>query len=284
MLFLGLKMVHGVLPRTLKRLERVLPSECVHRKIMVDDDSSDETRNVGKDFNWEVYMNPHSGISSGANFALSKVDCPYFMSFEQDLLLSDNWWNNISSKFSDSKVVVASGVRFADAPQHLRKLQEYPLLGYINKNSDHWCEANFRVGKTLDNTMYRTKVLLELGGFPSLRHNTGVDTVLSYIIFSKGLKWYVDFSVRSLHLRSGVKQELNHQRWYGFGFNEINGKIKEETGLQLPVNSVGLFARLFSSPIRGLQVALKMKDARITYLYPMMRFSCCQGFLNGRKY
>lgn len=271
-----------VLPRTLKRLEKVLPSECVHRKIMIDDNSNDDTRKIGKEFNWDVFSNPNSGISAAANFALSKVDCPHFMSLEQDLFLSENWWDKISAKFDDSKVVVASGVRFADSPQHLRKLQLYPILRYSNTNSEGTKVDAFRTGKTLDNTLYHTKTMNELGGFPYLSSSTGVDTVLSYKILSAGLKWKVDYSVRSIHLRSGIKRELNHQRWYGYGFNEIKSRIKTETGLQLNETSTGFFSKLVTSPIRGLQVALKMREPRITYLYPMMRFSCCLGFLNGR--
>ena len=62
------------LPKTLKRLDDVLPTEFVHRKIMVDDGSVDNTVEIGKDFGWEVYSNSGSGISAGANYALSKVD------------------------------------------------------------------------------------------------------------------------------------------------------------------------------------------------------------------
>lgn len=58
-----------VLPTTLKRLENVLPNEKIHRKMMIEDDSKDETRAIGKEFNWEVYSNPGSGISSAANYA-----------------------------------------------------------------------------------------------------------------------------------------------------------------------------------------------------------------------
>jgi len=96
------------LPRTLKRLESVLPSECVHRKIMVDDHSQDETVSIGKDFNWEVYDNPKTGIFSGANYALSKVDCPFFMSFEQDLFLAKDWWAKISPLLTQDKVSAES--------------------------------------------------------------------------------------------------------------------------------------------------------------------------------
>ena len=68
----------GVLPTTLKRLEKVLPNEKVHHKIMIDDHSKDETKAIGKEFNREVYSNPSSGISSAANYALNKVDCLLF--------------------------------------------------------------------------------------------------------------------------------------------------------------------------------------------------------------
>ena len=113
-----------VLPTTLKRLEDVLPTELVHRKIMVDDGSKDETRNIGKDFNWEVYSNPGSGISSGANYALSKVDCPFFMSFEQDLFLSRDWCAKIFRLMENDKVAVASGIRFSNCPKAVHDLEK----------------------------------------------------------------------------------------------------------------------------------------------------------------
>jgi len=45
---------------------------------MIDDHSKDETKAIGKEFNWEVYSNPSSGISSEANYVLNKVDCLLF--------------------------------------------------------------------------------------------------------------------------------------------------------------------------------------------------------------
>ena len=49
----------------------------------------------------------------------------FFISFEQDLLLARDWWDKIPSLLDNSKVAAASGMRFADKPEGVRKLQQY---------------------------------------------------------------------------------------------------------------------------------------------------------------
>lgn len=63
------------LPSVLRRVEEAIPKKIVHKKIMVDDHSTDNTVKIAKDFNWEVYSNPSTGISSGANEALRHTEC-----------------------------------------------------------------------------------------------------------------------------------------------------------------------------------------------------------------
>ncbi len=40
----------------------------------------------------------------------------------------------------------------------------------------------FTLGKTLDNTMYRTQIIRKIGGFPKTQLNAGMDTLLAYAI------------------------------------------------------------------------------------------------------
>lgn len=269
------------LPTTMKRLDDVLPNEMVHRKIMVDDRSTDESRDIAKDFNWEVYSNPSSGISSGANYALSKVDCPFFMSVEQDLFLAKNWWEKISPLFVHDKVSAASGVRLVNQPAHVRKLEEYILQNEID--NPRWDQPSFRCGKFLDNTLWNTRIVKQVGGFPHINRGTGVDTVLSYVLYSQGYEWVVNRSVVSVHMRKGnIKQELAHQYWYASDFKEIKQKIAEKTNLILPESYLSLLLRFGFSPFRAFQIALQKRDARICYLYPLMRLCYCVGYFGGK--
>lgn len=72
----------------------------------------------------------------------------------------------------------------------------------------------FTLGKALDNTIYKTEIIKRLGGFPKMRVNAGVETILAYMVTEAGYYWVVDYNTQSTHLRSGLRQELNHQEWY----------------------------------------------------------------------
>jgi hypothetical protein len=63
------------LPIVLKPIDEIIPHENVCHKILVDDNSSDNTAKIAKDFNWTVYQNPYGGIPIGADEALRHVDC-----------------------------------------------------------------------------------------------------------------------------------------------------------------------------------------------------------------
>jgi len=76
----------NTLPSVLKRINEVIPGEFVGQKIIVDDKSTDNTREIAKTFGWTVVFNEGTGISDGVNTALKHVSSEYFISFEQDLL------------------------------------------------------------------------------------------------------------------------------------------------------------------------------------------------------
>lgn len=260
------------LPITLKRLEDVLPSEFVHRKIAVDDHSTDDTVEILKEFGWEVYDNLKTGISSGANYALSKVDCPLFMSFEQDLYLAREWWDKVSPLLDQVDVAVASGVRLASQPSYLTAFERYVL--------DR--DSGFSCGKTLDQTLYKTRIIRSLGGFPYSRSNTGVDTVLRYVLFVNGFEWSVDKSAVSVHLRkSGVSDAIRHQFWYATGIKEKKVRIKGRASLVPPETFLKLMLRFLYSPFRGLEISFKVREPRICVLYPLLRLASCLGYLRG---
>jgi len=278
----------ATLPSVLKRIEEVIPEEFVNSRVIVDDHSSDNTRESGLSSGWEVIFNEGTGISDGANTALKKVSSNYFISFEQDLLLAKDWWLKIPPLLENPHVGAASGMRFADKPRGVRQLQQYVAKKYRGEAFlSSWLRprqmAAFTLGKTLDNTIYSTKLLRSIGGFPKIRVNAGVDTTLAYRIQQAGYYWIVDYNVQSIHMRKGLHQELEHQYWYATQLPEIWGRIEKETNKPPPITRFSIMSRFFTSPFTGVFVAYKMREATIAYVHPLIRFYYLKGYLESGK-
>jgi glycosyltransferase involved in cell wall biosynthesis len=181
--------------RVLERIDRVIPREVVHRKIMIDDESTDKTREIGVSFGWEVYHNQNGGVASAANQALSLVDCEYFISFEQDLLLSHDWWDVISDHVKNPDVIVACWIRYP-TESTLTVLEKFSVLDY---------------SFTLNNTIFKTEVIRNVGGFPS-NCDVCVDSNLCRKLRALGYKFLIDTSIVSQHIRTTVKDHCQHLR------------------------------------------------------------------------
>src|SRR3990170_6701025 len=276
------------LSSVLKRISEVIPETLINKRIIVDDDSSDNTRQIAAAFGWTVVPNKGHGISDGANTALANVTSEFFISFEQDLLLARDWWNKIPPLPKNPEVAAASGMRFADKPRGIRKLQQYVAKKYRGEpNLAPWLRsrqtAAFTLGKTLDNTIYKTSIIKSIGGFPWTGVNAGVDTMLAYKIDQAGYQWVVDYSVQSLHLRKGLKQKLDHQYWYGTLLYAIWQRIETGTNMLPPVTRFGVFSRFVMSPFTGLLIAFKTKEPTITYIQPLVRLYYLKGLLHASK-
>ncbi len=278
----------STLSAVLKRINEVIPGEFVGQKIIVDDKSTDNTREIAKTFGWTVVFNEGTGISDGASTALKRVEAEYFISFEQDLLLSRDWWSKISCYLENPKVAAASGMRFADRPIGVMKLQRYVAKKYRGEfHLASWLRtrqmAAFTLGKTLDNTIYKTEIIRSIGGFPKMRVDAGVDAVLAYNVEQSGHKWVVDYNVQSVHLRQGLRQELKHQYWYATQLNEIWKKIQTETNRPPPITKSGILFRFAVSPFTGLFMAVKTREPSIVYIHPLIRLYYTKGLLEAAK-
>ncbi len=229
----------STLPFVLKQISEVIPRQFVNKKIISDDRSTDDTRKIAESFGWTVVLNEGTGISYGANTALKNVECDYFVSFEQDLLLAADWWQKIPQILEDPQVGAASGMRFASQPRGVMKLQQYVARKYRGETQlSSWLRgrqnAAFTLGSTLDNTIYKTAVIRSVGGFPMVKVNAGVDTTLAYRLKLAGYAWAVDYNVQSIHLRGGLRHELSHQYWYGTQSREIWQKVENESRQRAP--------------------------------------------------
>ncbi len=143
--------------------------------------------------------------------------------------------------------------------------------------------AAFILGKTLDNTIYRTAAVRAIGGFPKLHSSAGVDTTLAYLLEQHGYRWLVDYDVQSVHLRKNLRQELSHQYWYAKQLNEMWQQIESRTGaLRPPVTKFDVVYRFVLSPFTGVFMAYKTREASIAYIHPLIRLYYLRGFLSSR--
>ncbi len=277
------------LPVVLKRINEVIPSRYVNSRIIADDHSTDNTREIAESLGWTVVFNKGTGISDGANTTLSHVTSEYFISFEQDLLLSPDWWSKVPPLLEKNRVAAASGMRFANTPRGVKKLQQYVAKKYRGEAFlSSWLRprqmAAFTLGKTLDNTIYQTEAIKSIGGFPKIKVNAGVDTTLAYRLQQAGYYWIVDYNIQSIHIRQGLKQELSHQYWYATQLHEIWGRIEKETNKPPPITKSSIVSRFITSPFTGLFVAVKTKEPTIAYVHPLIRFYYLKGFLETGKF
>ena len=263
------------LPLVLARIAQVVPETIVNKRIMVDDRSSDNTCDIARSFGWAVIFNEGQGISDGANTALRQVETEYFISFEQDLLLAPDWWQKVPAHLSDARAAVASGVRFSYYPPALKKLQEFTAKNYKVEDQEG---KFFPYVKTLDNTIYKTSIIRQIGGFPKLSISAGVDHVLAQRVYTAGYGWKVDYAVHSVHLRSGLKDELDHTYWYGGCADALEASLFKK-----PAQTRALMLRFLFSPVRGLLIALKTLAPEAIYIYPLLRLAFLRGVLDTRK-
>ncbi|MCW4024611.1 MAG: glycosyltransferase family 2 protein [Candidatus Bathyarchaeota archaeon] len=256
------------LPTVLAQIDRVIPRERICHKIMVDDHSTDGTPEIAKRFGWTVYPNPKSGISSGANEALSHVDQEFFVSVEQDVVLTREWWTKISKHLDDPNVACAQGIRIPTNPV-LRLLDQW----------QYGDPAKRSLLVSMDNNLFRTKVVRSVGGFPDIC-KLCTDTVLMKFIQTKTpYRWVIDTEVVSDHIRSNFRGAVEHE----YKLNELCSRTPYCPTRKPDNNLLKLFRILITSPIRALQIAIKKNCPKVIYAYPLIRYYHISSEINWRK-
>jgi len=255
------------LPLCLEGVEKALGNK-IHRRIAVDGHSKDRTVQILKEYKWEVYQNPDplGGIPTGANEALRRVDCKYFVSVEQDVILCPNFWQEVFPLLEDEKTVVASGIRIPDKPKALRKIYEYTFERYMS-DPQKWVRSAL-LGFSLDNTIYKTEAIRMLGGFPDPGVSGGVPGLLAKKVFSSGYLWRVNPSAVSIHVRENAKDEIKHWYFYGRCFKALGGSITK----------ILIIAIL--SPLRASIIAWKKRTLGALWVYPAIRWAMVLGALS----
>jgi glycosyltransferase involved in cell wall biosynthesis len=259
-----------MLTKVLERIDEVIPREVIGKKVFVDDSSVDNSSSIAKNFGWLVFTNEKGGIGAGANLALRQVTNEHFISLEQDVVLAGDWWEKIPKYLMEKDVAVAQGWRISD----------HSVIGKI----DEYSMERFRGSLcSIDNTIYKTKIIKALGGFPEHLRYTGVDAHIHQSVLNAGFKWVTDCTILSVHLRKGGLRE-QIKRYYLYGI-DMPILAKEElfigagatSGLRRSA-SIALF-----SPFRGLEIAIKKRCPQAVYYYPFIRFSHLKGALKKAK-
>lgn len=162
------------------------------------------------------------------------------------LSLQENDGKKIPKYIKDENVAVAQGVRVATHPV-LRKLDEY-IVERKDISGDDLI--------SIDNNIYRTSII------HALRINLLDHIKVKKEIENNGMRWVVDRTVISDHIRYDIAVSINHA--YKMGLL-TEGKL----------NRLKMFKLFLLSPLRAMHITFKKKSPEIVAVYPLFvwRFS-----------
>jgi glycosyltransferase involved in cell wall biosynthesis len=252
----------------LRTINNVIPKDVVGQRIIIDDESTDHTKSIATFLGWKVIRNEGKGIADAANTALKNVTAETFCSFEQDVILSQDWWNKVSPMLNRD-VMVASGVRVPYPSKTLHDITMYEIARQQTDQLDLFHPTGWQFGMSLDNTIYNTEYIRSIGGFQT-QQGIAVDRLLANRVFFFGKTWAVNYDVQSKHIRKSVWNDLQHYYWYGKNEHHVTGYF---------ATLLGLSGRALFSPIRGAEIAFFQNNPRCFFVYPAIRFASLAGAL-----
>ncbi len=230
-----------LLPTVLARINEVIPTEYVNKKIISDDHSADQTAKIARELGWEVHLNRGKGLQANKQNALSLVSTSLFACFEHDVLLSRSWWRRASAAMMDPHVGVVQGIRLSTEPR-LRKLDAYEYGRQPDKRS-------------VDNNLCRTAVVRKFG-FD--------ETHSPARMMVDGYHWSVLGDVVSNHItRGNLPETVQHDmRIHMLSLPSYTRSEK-----------VGCFKIFLHSPLRALDIARKTGVPSMLLFYPLDRLA-----------
>jgi len=247
------------LEESLSSIEKSVPEDQICHRFIIDGGSIDATTLVARQHGWSVLPGPR-GIARQGNLALSLVDTAVYASFEQDIIISANWFQKVSRLISEPGVAVAQGIRVAKGSATLAAMDRENLLRTMR-----WGPS-----VSIDNTMYKTNVVRDVGGYRAFKERKGTDALLHEKIHAAGYKWAIDTTCISGHLRPSLAYHLRHcLRSYQLVLWQ-----HESTGDHLRLCATSL--------VRGGMMASKYHDPQVFLGYPLFRWVALLGGLSGR--
>jgi hypothetical protein len=237
------------------RIDEVIPKDYICHKVIIDDSSTDDTKKIAQSLGWTVYHNEKGGIANGANQALTHVHTEVFMSVEQDVVLAKDWWTKVAPIMINPNVACVQGIR-------ITANKAYQIL-------EDW-ENKTKTLMSIDNNLFRTKVIRDIGGFPTDCPQC-VDTVLRNIIVEETCyKWEIVKDAVSDHLRSGTVNTLKHNNKSALRCVRTKYCRPPKTAIE-DASMIKMLRLLATSPIRAIQIATRKNCPTMVWLYPIIR-------------
>jgi hypothetical protein len=247
----------NILPRVFEAIDKELDSRA-GKKIFVIGDMKDEGIPVARDYNWEVYCTNRWSIPTQANEALSHVETEFFVSVENDVILTSGWYDRIIDHMKDPKVAVAQGIRYYTNP-HLRNWLRY-AWGDIRSP----LYRPIPLGISIDNNMYRTSAIREVGGF-SYGCEYCSDSFLKAELDNAGYTWLVDRSIKSEHVWDGVMSLTDHRSQAGLKCHHRDDSYVENFWKRYG-------SKVLELPVISIDMAIRTRDPFLVFIYPYTRF------------
>lgn len=248
--------------RCLHSIKREIP---LCHFIVVDRFSEDGTQEVIKDiFPGAIVMESNLNLGKARAEAIKYVDTEWFAFIDDDIELFNGWYKEITKHLNSTVGAIA----FTTLPEEewLKKLflQSPKIAMSIRRKwvSEHWVPCT--------NTLVKTELVRDWSppGFLS----AGEDAHLSEHIRSKR---YRIILLQNCHVKHYGLKDAKKKLWYCSG-----ARLLKHT----PITTKRLVRRFFTSPLRGIYIGFKVREAMAIPYIMLSDFYSLKGWLCWNKY
>lgn len=225
--------------------------------IVVDDESSDDTRQIAKKYK-EVLLveQKHAGPAVARNLGAKKARGEIIIFTDSDCEVAENWLREMIAPFKDKNVVGVQGAY---------KTEQASLVARFEQIDIELRYERMKKAKHLDwigsySAAYRKNVFFDFGGFDeSFPIASGEDPDLSYRIAEKGLKLFFNPKAIVFHQHPGklkkyLKTKFFRAYWRVLLYKKHPKKAMNDSyttlGLKIRIASIiWLFAGIIFQPV-----------------------------------
>jgi len=161
--------------------------------ILLDDHSTDSTAKISKKLGVTLIENQGHQLYDARNTALKHCNTEVLAFTDADCILEEHWVENILRVLSTKDVAGGTG---SHPPQ-----TSNPIVGWIYKN---WLimeteSTGYTGGVAGGNCYFKTELLKEIGGWPSLPYANAEDVYIAIMLKKAGYKLWFDDNIIAYH-------------------------------------------------------------------------------------
>lgn len=243
-----------------------------HKKILVLNGGVSPKDLTYEKYGWQTVEEDWTkGVGGKANRALEEVDCSYFATFEDDVILARGWFDAVwagMTRISGENGICVAGTRVATNPV----LRAIDTTAARRMNVEENKAGEYI---SIDNNLWRTSAVIEIGGF-STDCPYAVDWYTRRKAIAHGMRWVILKEVVSDHKRDSIRSALGHSYY------------ATKACLSAPSCRRGHYRlkvlRYFlTSPARGVIEAFRYRRPEIVIVYPLIRLQGLRGALAATK-